>query len=99
MSRSKAKNYKILRRRKKGQNLHKTGFGNYFLDTAPKAQATEFLKIDKLYSKRKFNSKKKKSMHREKILANHMRLTSRIHRELLTQQKTQITHLRNGQRP
>ena len=60
MSRSKAQNYKILRRRKKGQNLHKTGFGNYFLDTAPKAQATEFLKIDKLYSKRKFNSKKKK---------------------------------------
>ena len=40
MSRSKAQNYKILRRRKKGQNLHKTGFGNYFLDTAPKALAT-----------------------------------------------------------
>ena len=91
MSRSKAQNYKILKRRKKGENLHKTGFGNYFLDMAQKAQATEFLKTDKLYSKKNFNSKKKKkkSMHREKILTNHMRLTSRIYRELLTrQQKT-----------
>ena len=37
MSRSKAQNYKILKRRKKGENLHKTGFGNYFLDMAQKA--------------------------------------------------------------
>ena len=66
MSRSKAQNYKILQRRKKGGNLHKTGFGNYFLDMVPKAQATEFLKTDKLYSKKNFNSKKKKNQCTER---------------------------------
>ena len=30
-----------------GENLHNTGFGNNFLDTAPKAQETK-AKIDKL---------------------------------------------------
>ena len=66
MSRSKAQNYKILKRRKKGENLHKTGFGNYFLDMAQKAQATEFLKTDKLYSKKNFNSKKKKKINAQR---------------------------------
>ena len=69
MSRSKAQNYKILRRRKKEQDLHKTGFGNYFLDMVLKAQATEFLKIDKFFDKlqrRSSTAKKKKSQCRER---------------------------------
>ena len=33
--------------KKTGENLHDTGFGNNFLDTAPKAQETK-AKIDKL---------------------------------------------------
>ena len=68
MSRSKAQNYKILRRRKKEQDLHKTGFCNYFLDMVLKAQATEFLKIDKFFDKlqRRSSTAKKKKVNAER---------------------------------